>query len=247
MEHKFTSKILQPRQAEVRRHSGDSVEAAVSGTSGMYEAFTKSLKKAKETVSGAFTSVMGKVFPPAQMSLISRELPQIQPKLPPLFEFMNKPPNLPSAKPMHSDSGTSAPTPGRFENENERKDEFEPPAKRMKVDYSHEANVLQFKKKENPKMATPIWKKYQIKAAERINFNQNENKKEEKIKEIEKDKRIEISIGPLKKNEEKIEEEEKKNEGNIESNIVEKNIPEGTNEIFSQEKKKRKFIWKRNF
>ena len=41
MEHKFTSKILQPRQAEVRRHSGDSVEAAVSGTSGMYEAFTK--------------------------------------------------------------------------------------------------------------------------------------------------------------------------------------------------------------
>ena len=194
MERKFSNKILSPRQAEIRRRSGDSIEAAVGGTAGMYQAFSSSLKKAQAKVSRAISSVIDIIFPPAQMSIINREPPQLPNKLPALSEFIKRP--LPVPKPLHSDSGTLAPTPGRFDDESERIN-LDHRTKRNKPDCPN-FQLIPFKASDKMKLATPVWKKYQFKLPERMNFKNI--KSQESKNEPEK---IKITVGNSCLNEEK--------------------------------------------
>lgn len=203
MEKKYSNKILSPRQAEVRRMSGDSIESVVSGASGMYESFAKSLRKARGKIVGAMSNVFCLMFPPMQINMINREPYESLPKLPPMSEFMKRP--LPVSKPLHSDSGTSAPTPGRFEPDPNRFQGLEPPNKKVKIE---ELGLIPFKSSDKVKMATPVWKKYQFKMPERVNFNNNK-KLEIKVEEPEA-KVLEMQIGN-ERNEGKMKENEGEN------------------------------------
>ena len=192
MENSRNSKILSPRQAEIRRQTGNSIEQVVG--SGFYNSFTNSWKKASEKVTKSVNSVLNLMFPPSSISLINRDPPGLMGKIPQLNEFVNK--NLPAPKPLHADSGTSAPTPGRFESDNEKANFFDQEMKKRKTLEDDKGN-LPFKPQKINKMGTPIWKKYQIKQPERITFqNLNEKKIESKVLEI----KIEKNEGKNEKN-----------------------------------------------
>lgn len=52
------------------------------------------------------------MFPPAQIGFISREVLDDMRKIKPITDFMHE---IPQPKPLHKDSATGVPTPGRFE------------------------------------------------------------------------------------------------------------------------------------
>ena len=125
------------------------------------------------------SNVFSLMFPPIQINMINREPYESLPKLSSMPELIKRP--LPVSKPLHSDSGSSAPTPGRFEPDQNRFQCFEPPNKNAKIE---ELGLVPFKPSDKIKLATPVWKKHPFKMLERVNFN-NKTKLETKVDELE--------------------------------------------------------------
>jgi hypothetical protein len=199
MDRKFTNKILQPRQAEVRRLSGDSIESAVSGDSGMYYHFAKSLKKVRDKVTGVVSSAINIMFPPSQISVLNRSPRVNMVKLPAITEFAKL--SLPAPKPLHSDSSTSAPTPGRFDQPGLQEVQIFNDSKKPKLYDDANYKMIPFKPQDKAKLGTPIWKKYQFKAPEKFGLKKQDENVAKKI-EIKVENKNTVSNDNIKSNNE---------------------------------------------
>ncbi|OMJ80010.1 hypothetical protein SteCoe_19833 [Stentor coeruleus] len=164
MNKRFTSKILNPRQAEVRRQCGDSVEFAVSGDEGMNSIFKKAYDFFKSKVCGAISSAYNQIFPQAEMSVQYRKDDLIDTKLPPISEIVSV--NLPAPRPLCFDSGTSVPTPGRFDFNNS---EIDPDNNKKTIPpHDYMKDLPEFTEEDRVKANTPVWKKHSFQVPERF-------------------------------------------------------------------------------
>ena len=105
------SKLLSPRDSQIRIVQSNSAAYAASGFSNVYSSAKSKFKLAMESVSQACSSAMRFILPLAESNCQINDSPQVSTRLQPISDFIL----MKSDKPVQLDQGTSAPTPGRFE------------------------------------------------------------------------------------------------------------------------------------
>ncbi|CAG9322291.1 unnamed protein product [Blepharisma stoltei] len=181
MSRRMGYRFLTPRRAEVTRRIGESAEGPFTSSESNYSAFKVGIKHAKNALSSACSSFWKYIFPPAQIGVISRDAFSSLKKIQPISEFIED--SIPQPKPLHIDTGTLPPTPGRFEISDSA---FKRPieeitpyqTKRLKKEENIAPSVVNSEKPsvvnepfkqavpEN-KIKIPPWKKMQIRVGER--------------------------------------------------------------------------------
>lgn len=144
---KNRSKILSPRQSQIRREISDTAEYAATGFSSLCSSTKSKLQKVVSKLSGVCNSMIGLIFPKSEISVQQRDLYTF--RLDSISNVIKNP--LPGPKPFHSDSGTMPPTPGRFNLE-----EAEKPNKKLAFYSSESSKPVQDK----PKYGIPLWKQF---------------------------------------------------------------------------------------
>jgi hypothetical protein len=143
---KNRSKILSPRDTQIRRELSNSAEFAASGFSAIYSSAKSQLKKVVSKLSGACSTAMTLIFPNPEITVQDRDLYSFNLKLNSISETIKNP--LPGPKPLHMDSYTMPPTPGRFLTNEDSGN------KREKI-LKHELRVEMITK---PEYGVPVWK-----------------------------------------------------------------------------------------
>ncbi|CAG9320915.1 unnamed protein product [Blepharisma stoltei] len=202
MSHRIGYRFLSPPHCEITRRLAESAEGAFLQNEGPYSILKLGIKRAKFALSSACSSIWNYIFPPAQIGVISRDAFSSLKKIYPISEFIED--SISQPKPLHTDTGTSAPTPGRFEiRDSELKRPFEEitpyQAKRLKKEESLMLSVINSEQStaveresfkpiipEN-KIKIPPWRKMHIKLTDKQNKNEpekNNNSIMRKEKEI---------------------------------------------------------------